>query len=123
MYSHSRYSQGIGSRMHVDTKPVCSRPQRAGIVQYMYTTLKGFLVTFQNLYCLFMFCCAGSSLVCSGFSLVGVSGGYSLVAVHGLLSSVVASLVVSMDSVVAAQRSGCKPGLLECGLGGCGAWA
>ena len=33
----------------------------------------------------FFFFHTGSSLLCEGFSLVAVSGGYSLVAVHGLL--------------------------------------
>ena len=41
---------------------------------------------------LFIFGCAGFSLLCGLFSLVEVNGGYSLVVVHGLLS-VVASLL------------------------------
>ena len=48
-------------------------------------------VCFFNLF-IFIFCCAGSSLLCKGFSLVAESGGFSLVVV-GRLSVTVASLV------------------------------
>ena len=37
---------------------------------------------------LFSFDCAGSLLLCPGFSLVAVSGGYSLAVVHGSLIAV-----------------------------------
>ena len=50
-----------------------------------------FFFFFFNVY-LFIFCCSGSLLLCSGFSLIGESRGYSLVVVHRLLI-VVASLV------------------------------
>ena len=46
---------------------------------------------FFNVY-LFIFRCSGSLLLCSGFSLIGESRGYSLVVVHRLLI-VVGSLV------------------------------
>ena len=61
---------------------------------------------------LLIFGCAGSSLL-TGFSLVATSGGYSLVAMHGLLIAV-ASLIVEhstrassphVGSIVAAPSS------------------
>ena len=48
-------------------------------------------VCFFNLF-IFIFCCAGVSLLCKGFSLVAESGGFSLVVV-GRLFVMVASLV------------------------------
>ena len=52
--------------------------------------LDGFL--FFSALLIFIFDCTGSSLLYVDFSLVAESGGYSLVAVHGLLIAV-ASLV------------------------------
>ena len=42
--------------------------------------------------CVFIFGCAGSSLLCNRLFLIAASRGYSLVVVHGLL--IVASLAV-----------------------------
>ena len=56
------------------------------------------------IYLLFISGCAGSSLLCSeAISLVTVTGGYSLVVVHGLL--------IAVASLVAATYSrACRPG-------------
>ena len=64
---------------------------------------------------LFTFGCVESSLLCEGFSLVVVGGGYSLASVHGLL--VVASLMV--QGLQGTQASA----VAACGLSSCGSWA
>ena len=50
-------------------------------------------IHFLKIYLFIYFFCAGSLLLCTGFSLVAVNGDYPLVVVHGLLV-VVACLVV-----------------------------
>lgn len=67
-----------------------------------------FLISFLKKY--FIFGCAGSSSLYTGFSLVLVSRGYSLGAVYGLLI-VVATLV--------AERGGTR----HMGFSSCDAWA
>ena len=59
----------------------------------------------------------------TGFSLAVESGGYSLVAEHGLLFAV-ASLVDTRASIVVARvLSSCSSEALEHRLNNCGAWA
>ena len=66
----------------------------------------------------FVFGCARSSLLCGGFSLVAASGGYSAVAMHGLLL-VVASLVAERGLQTLRLRR-CSSRALEHRLNICG---
>ena len=72
-----------------------------------------------------LFGCAGSSLLHRLF-LAAVSGGYSLVAVHGLLPTV-ASLVAEHGhaafSSYGTHLSSCHSCALEYRLNSCGSWA
>ena len=63
------------------------------------------LKIFSNLFLFIIFVCTGSSLLFTDFSLVAVSGGYSLIAVQELLI-VVAFLLQSMGSRCMGFRSG-----------------
>ena len=77
----------------------------------MFTFIINILILLLNLFStLFIFGFTGSLLLCRGFLWLSLSGGYALVAVHGLLTGV-ASLVE-------------EPGLYSnAGLGSGGVWA
>ena len=89
-----------------------------------------FLGFFVCLFWGFVFGCAGSSLLAAqAFSLIAVSGSYSLVALHGLLTAV-SSLVTEHElygtwASAGAARGlrGCRLQALEHRLNSCGARA
>ena len=77
-----------------------------------------FLLFLNSIY-LFIFGCAGFSLLCNSFSLVAASRDYSLVVALGLLITV-ASLVAEHRLEGSRASAVAAPGLW---LSSCGAWA
>ena len=83
------------------------------------------LVLFCFLICLFIFGCVGSSLLCTGFSLVVASRGYSSLRCTGLLTVVASrcrahALGAWASVVVVHGLSSCGSQALEHRLSSCG---